>query len=100
MPARAEQRIALATRQRGFFASRRLNLPGFPSRGISGQSSLSNRVICLVYLPGLLLGFCARAESKTSPYPAQVQKILTTYCYDCHGDGMEKGKVAFDSFSS
>src|SRR5258708_9563743 len=35
-----------------------------------------------------------------SPYPANVQKILTTYCYDCHGDGMEKGKVAFDQFSS
>ncbi|MGH7969726.1 MAG: DUF1592 domain-containing protein, partial [Limisphaerales bacterium] len=26
--------------------------------------------------------------------------MLTTYCFDCHGDGMEKGKVSFDQFSS
>jgi hypothetical protein len=38
--------------------------------------------------------------SSDAPYPANVQKILTTYCYDCHGDGMEKGKVAFDQFAS
>jgi uncharacterized protein DUF1592/uncharacterized protein DUF1588/uncharacterized protein DUF1587/uncharacterized protein DUF1585/uncharacterized protein DUF1595 len=35
-----------------------------------------------------------------SPYPPKVQEILTTYCYDCHGDGMEKGKVAFDQFNT
>src|SRR5689334_9625844 len=34
------------------------------------------------------------------PYPPNVQQVLTTYCYDCHGDGMEKGKVALDQFSS
>lgn len=29
-----------------------------------------------------------------------VRPILTTYCYDCHGDGMKKGKVAFDEFKT
>lgn len=29
-----------------------------------------------------------------------VQPILSEYCYDCHGDGMNKGKVAFDEFKS
>jgi hypothetical protein len=38
--------------------------------------------------------------SDISLYPTNVQNILTTYCYDCHGDGMEKGKVAFDQFNS
>ncbi|HUR45655.1 MAG TPA: DUF1592 domain-containing protein, partial [Candidatus Saccharimonadales bacterium] len=30
----------------------------------------------------------------------QVEPILKQYCFDCHGDGMEKGKVAFDKFKS
>jgi mono/diheme cytochrome c family protein len=48
----------------------------------------------------LLLAALARADNTPSAYPPQVQKILSTYCYDCHGDGMEKGKVAFDQFTS
>ena len=29
-----------------------------------------------------------------------IQPLLTKYCYDCHGDGAEKGKVAFDTFKT
>ena len=29
-----------------------------------------------------------------------IQPLLKEYCYDCHGDGSKKGKVAFDGFSS
>jgi len=29
-----------------------------------------------------------------------IQPLLVEYCYDCHGDGMNKGKVAFDEFKS
>jgi hypothetical protein len=29
-----------------------------------------------------------------------VQPLLVEYCYDCHGDGMNKGQVAFDGFKS
>ena len=30
----------------------------------------------------------------------KIEPLLTKYCYDCHGDGFNKGKVAFDSFTS
>src|SRR5271163_5183421 len=30
----------------------------------------------------------------------QIQPILKTYCFDCHGDGAHKGNVAFDEFKS
>jgi hypothetical protein len=30
----------------------------------------------------------------------EVQPILVEYCYDCHGEGTSKGKVAFDEFKS
>jgi mono/diheme cytochrome c family protein len=57
------------------------------------------RAAFILGLAGLASG--ARADpAPPSPYPAQIQKVLTTYCYDCHGDGMEKGKVALDQFSS
>lgn len=29
-----------------------------------------------------------------------IEPILQNYCYDCHGDGAHKGKVAFDQFKS
>ena len=40
------------------------------------------------------------AETKSSPLPKNIQPILTEYCYDCHADGANKGKVAFDEFKS
>ena len=30
----------------------------------------------------------------------EIQPILAQFCYDCHGDGMNKGKVAFDELKS
>src|SRR5262245_36519921 len=30
----------------------------------------------------------------------EVQPLLVEYCYDCHGEGMSKGNLAFDSFKS
>ncbi len=30
----------------------------------------------------------------------EIQPLLSRYCYDCHGDGMDKGKVAFDQAKS
>src|SRR5216117_2817398 len=41
------------------------------------------------------------AESHAvADFRKQVQPILVQYCYDCHGDGMNKGKVAFDELKS
>jgi mono/diheme cytochrome c family protein len=62
-----------------------------------------------IYLPWflalpLLLAALSNARAEESPasalYPKQVYSILSTYCFDCHGDGMENGKVAFDAFKS
>ncbi len=33
-------------------------------------------------------------------YQRQIKPLLINYCYDCHGDGSKKGKVAFDGFDS
>jgi hypothetical protein len=43
----------------------------------------------------------ARAESPAAaPYKAKVQPLLAKYCYDCHGEGVKKGKVSLDEFAS
>src|SRR2546426_1890439 len=33
-------------------------------------------------------------------FQSDVLPILKEYCFDCHGDGMNKGKVAFDEFKT
>ena len=33
-------------------------------------------------------------------YQSDVEPILIDFCYDCHGDGMDKGKVALDVYPS
>jgi len=46
---------------------------------------------------------CSCAWSAAEPmarFHKGVEPILKEYCYDCHGDGMNKGKVAFDEFKS
>jgi hypothetical protein len=53
----------------------------------------------------LVLGaFLFRAAAAESPgaveFRTEIRPILETYCFDCHGDGMNKGKVAFDQFKS
>ena len=30
----------------------------------------------------------------------EIQPVLREFCYDCHGDGANKGNVAFDEFKS
>ena len=42
----------------------------------------------------------ATAGRSEDAFRKQVQPLLAKYCYDCHGDGMDKGKVSFDEFKS
>lgn len=49
-----------------------------------------------------LLGSCARdpRQQAAARFQKDIQPILRQYCYDCHGDGLNKGQVAFDEFKS
>src|SRR5258708_36907460 len=40
------------------------------------------------------------ATNSMARFHETVEPILKEYCYDCHGDGMNKGNVAFDEFRS
>jgi hypothetical protein len=56
-------------------------------------------------LAALGIGACLfRASAAESPgaveFRTEIRPILQTYCFDCHGDGLSKGKVAFDEFKS
>jgi hypothetical protein len=51
-----------------------------------------------------LTDFCPRASGAelkaAAHFRKEIQPILKEYCYDCHGDGMDKGNVSFDGFKS
>jgi len=38
--------------------------------------------------------------SSLSEFRKSIQPVLKEFCYDCHADGANKGKVAFDEFKS
>lgn len=51
------------------------------------------------------MGAVFSAQMAASPdgattFHQQVEPLLKEFCYDCHGDGAEKGNVAFDQFQS
>jgi hypothetical protein len=49
----------------------------------------------------MLLYRCMAAESPgAAEFRTDIRPILQTYCFDCHADGVNKGKVAFDEFKS
>ena len=40
------------------------------------------------------------ADDHAAVFEAKILPILEDYCYTCHGDGEDKGKVSFDTFGS
>lgn len=49
------------------------------------------------------LGGTALLAAESGPvakFHQQIEPLLVKYCYDCHGDGVSKGQVAFDEFES
>jgi len=73
-----------------------------PSSPRAGNGTRSQT---LTVLGALLLG-AAEVPGATNNgsseirFRDQVRPLLTKYCYDCHGEGMDKGKVSFDEFKS
>lgn len=70
------------------------------------ESRLYSRLRALL-LSGLAFGLAERVAADLKPTAAavarfreDVQPILVKYCYDCHGDGMSKGQVSFDTAAS
>lgn len=51
-------------------------------------------------LLGLLLSLPLSVPGAETPFDKEVKPILVNYCFDCHGDGMDKGGVALDGFKS
>jgi hypothetical protein len=55
------------------------------------------------FVPMLLVaGFVVPAASSAAPDPQtfrrEIQPLLAKYCYDCHGNGVDKGGVTLDEF--
>ena len=52
----------------------------------------------------LIAGVLGAAPPAAPPPPLSlehdIQPLLQTYCYDCHGDGMHKGGLALDAYQS
>ncbi len=51
-------------------------------------------------LAALLVGVTAASGAAEQSYKAKVEPLLKTYCYDCHGDGADKGGVSLDGFTN
>src|SRR5688500_17304151 len=42
----------------------------------------------------------AAETSAVSNFKKNVAPVLAKYCYDCHGNGLDKGGVSFDEYTS
>jgi len=51
-------------------------------------------------LPGTLAAAQVLPVTGAAQFRSQIQPVLKEFCFDCHGDGANKGNVAFDSFST
>lgn len=61
--------------------------------------SRSHSVSIAIWANALLLLLTSIAFAAPD-FKGDILPLLETYCYDCHGDGAEKGDTSFDSFDS
>jgi hypothetical protein len=64
------------------------------------QSQSRANLIALLAMGASLFHARAAESPGAAEFRTEIRPILQTYCFDCHGDGMSKGKVAFDQFKS
>ena len=48
----------------------------------------------------LLLALAAPRGEAAADFAGEVQPLLETYCYQCHGNGKKKGGLALDGFKT
>lgn len=70
--------------------------PTFTER--AGNNCLSGIVaLTTVLFVGAAQGAPPQSAAR---FEKRVQPLLETYCYDCHGNGLKKGKLALDQFAT
>jgi Protein of unknown function (DUF1592)/Protein of unknown function (DUF1588)/Protein of unknown function (DUF1587)/Protein of unknown function (DUF1585)/Protein of unknown function (DUF1595)/Planctomycete cytochrome C len=62
---------------------------------------ISSVLVALVFSVSLIVSLSGAGAPASRPsgapdYARQVKPLLEKYCYDCHGDGMDKGDLALD----
>ena len=71
-----------------------------PRRFLPAHRSFA-RTAGILALGAIATGSLAAAEQPAAAnFHRQVEPLLKKYCYDCHADGVDKGKVSFDTFAS
>jgi len=57
-------------------------------------------VIATLAALGTTTSLAVAENSAVSVYHSSIVPILEDHCFECHGDGYDKGKVAFDALES
>ena len=64
------------------------------------RRSLLHRFLSSFALAGLLIGSASAGDSIVETFERDALPVLDQYCYDCHGNGSDKGGVVLDGFDS
>lgn len=68
---------------------------------IPTQASIGRCFAPALLITSMLTGAAAMAQDPAAEiFRAEIEPLLTEYCYDCHGRGVRKGQVSFDRFTS
>ena len=68
-------------------------------RAVSPTTRHFRQFLALACAPWLATS-TVTAQSPALDYDRDVLPLLKSYCFDCHGDGVSKGQVSFDTFAS
>jgi hypothetical protein len=62
------------------------------------MSELRNRVVACALL--VVPGTVGAAAPMEEDFRKNIEPLLSTYCYDCHADGVDKGDFSMDAYES